>query len=206
MMRRAAVGRANSNPQLPTAYDNGNAGYASPHNGYGGSKGRRNSGGSFGSNARSALWGAAVLFFCTTLYYRSKANGWYGKLHPGGSNLEEQLSDKTREYTDVQRLLKESHGHYDVCEKDYFRVKAIMEDLRARLEVKKDKHEVLKDKSLDMWHEDEVNDHIENRELAIWDRVHVLRKHIQREAHREVIERYAILLILNISLYNVVQH
>jgi len=190
-MRRAAVGRASSNPQLPTAYDNGN-GYGSPQNGYGGSKGRRNSGGSFGSNARMALWGASVLFFCTTLYYRSKANGWYGKLYPGSNSLplEEQLREKTREYADVQKLLKESHGHYDVCEKDYYDVKAIMEDLRARLEEKKEKHEDLKDRSVDMWHDHEVTEHVEDRESAIWDRVHVLRKHMQREAHREVIERF----------------
>ena len=139
-----------------------------------------------------------VLFFCTTLYYRSKANGWYGKLYSGSNllNLEEQLAEKNREYTDIQRLLRESKEHVAVCDKDYFEVKAVMEDLRQRLEEKKDKHAELKDESLTMWHDHEVNDHVKESESAIWDRVHILRQHIQHEARREVKHRYATIPIL----------
>jgi exonuclease VII large subunit len=110
-----------------------------------------------------------VLLFCTTFYYRSNANYWQkqvGQYHSEETKILERKLHKAEEHSrtlEHEVGMHKNHNH------------KLVDDHKTQQDV--------------MWHDHEVDDHVEEKLSNLWNRVDDLREHVQSFSRRSVLDR-----------------
>eukprot|EP00978_Attheya_sp_CCMP212_P025441 scaffold81805_cov50-Attheya_sp.AAC.1 len=122
------------------------------------------------SNPIMLLSIGTVLFFCTTFYYRSNANYWQKQV---GQHHSEQTKVLERKLHSVEEHSRTLQNH---VERHESHAQNLVDEHTAQTEL--------------MWHDDEVEEHVDDKLTALWDRVDDLREHVQSFSHRSVLDRF----------------
>jgi len=103
-----------------------------------------------------------VLFFCTTFYYRSNAN-----YHSEQTKVLERKLHKVEGHSRKLQNHVEHHENYS---------QNLVEEHTAQKDL--------------MWHDHEVDEHVDEKLTVLWDRVDDLREHVQSFSRRSVLDRF----------------